>query len=81
MLSRFIQKRNYTLKQIMDFSLPIPKPKANAISQCCLFTYPRINAITQCCLFTCPRINVAKLHYKPSVPPSSSVCVFRLPKI
>ena len=67
MLSRFIQTRNYTLKQIMDFSIPIPKPKANAI--------------VLCCLFTCPRINVAMLHYKPSVPPSSSVCVFRLPKI
>lgn len=79
MLSRFIQKRNYTLKQIMDFSIPIPTPKP--IAQCCLLTCPRINAIVQCCFFTCPQINGVTLHYKPSVPPSSSVCVFRPPKI
>lgn len=88
MLSRmafFIQKRNYTLKQIMEFSLgssgtkgaakhslsfgeKIPKSTPKAIEH-------------KCCLFTCPQINGVTLHYKPSVPPSSSVCVFRPPKI
>ena len=80
MLFRFIQKRNYTLKQIMDLSgtkgatkhsLPfgekIPKPLRAPAHKCCLFTCPQINGVT--------------LHYKPSVPPSSSVCVFRPPKI
>ena len=74
MLSRvafFIQKRNYTLKQIMEYSLPKPKPTPKS----------KPNIISQCCLLTCPQINGAKLHYKPSVPPSSSVCVFRPPKI
>lgn len=31
MLLRFVQRRNYTLKQIMEFSKPIPKD----IATCC----------------------------------------------
>lgn len=52
MLSRmafFIQKRNYTLKQIMEFSIPkienIPKPTPKDVTTCCLIKFTQSNCI------------------------------------
>ena len=56
MLSRlafFMQKRNYTLKQIMEMSLPLrdnmPKPKPKPIPTpkptCCILKCPKPNCI------------------------------------
>lgn len=87
MLSRmafFIQKRNYTLKQIMEFSLGSSGTKGAAKHSLPFeekIPKPLQAPARKCCLFTCPQINGVTLHYKPSVPPSSSVCVFRPPKI
>ena len=43
MLFRFIQTRSYTLKQIMEFSKPIPKD----ITTCCQFKCKEICEVKQ----------------------------------
>ena len=74
MLSRmafFIQKRNYTLKQIMEFSLPKPAPKA--VTTCCLIKFTQSNCLLQnmnsvpngCIINCCKKINC-----KPELPSS-----------